>query len=54
MAKSRRDKLVLPRGKYRLNQSAPIFADRRTKRGKDRSTQSRQAIERSLDSEQVD
>ena len=43
-------KLVRPgSGDYRLNQTAPIFNDRRTKRNRDRSTQTRKSIERSQD-----
>jgi hypothetical protein len=46
--KKDKPKFVKPTsGEYRLNQTAPIFNDRRTKRSRDRSTQSRQAIERS-------
>jgi len=52
MAKKDKPKFVLPTGgDYRLNQSAPIFNDRRTRRNRDRSTQNRQSIERSLKDE---
>ena len=43
-------KLVKPsHGSYRLNQTAQIFKDRRTKRNRTRSTQNRNEIERSLE-----
>lgn len=32
-------------GNYRLNQHAPVFNDRRTKRNRDRSTKNRKAID---------
>ena len=35
------------KGPFKLNQTAPIFNDRRTKRNRDRSTQLRNSIERS-------
>ena len=35
------------KGPYKLNQTSPIFNDRRTKRNRDRSTQLRKSIERS-------
>jgi hypothetical protein len=53
MAKSKRTQAVIPKGNYRLNQSAPLFNDRRTKRNRDRSTQNRQAIERSKEIEKT-
>lgn len=31
-------------GHYRLNQHAPVFADKRTKRNRDKATQKRHAI----------
>lgn len=37
-------------GKYTLNQKAPVFDDRRTKRNRDRSTKNRKAIEESRES----
>lgn len=36
-------------GKYRLNQHAPVFGDRRTKRNRDRSTRTRKAVQESRD-----
>jgi len=38
-------------GDYRLNQTAPIFKDRRTKRNRTRSIQNRNSIERSKEDE---
>ena len=35
------------KGPFKLNQTAPVFNDRRTKRERDRSTQLRKSIERS-------
>jgi hypothetical protein len=46
--KKDKPKFVTPSGgDYRLNQTAPIFNDRRTKRNRTRSAQNRQEIERS-------
>jgi hypothetical protein len=48
MAKKDTPKFVMPTGgDYRLNQTAPIFNDRRTKRNRTRSIQNRNSIERS-------
>lgn len=48
--KKAKPKFVLPTGgDYRLNQTAPVFNDRRTKRERDRSTQNRKEIDRSKD-----
>jgi hypothetical protein len=38
------DSLVVGRGNYVVNQKAHIFADRRTRRNRDRSAQKRNAI----------
>ena len=46
MAKNKNplDSLVTGRGHFVVNQKAPTFADRRTKRNRDRSAQRRNAI----------
>jgi len=46
MAKNKNtlDGLVKGRGHFVVNQKAPVFADRRTKRNRDRSAQKRNAI----------
>ena len=47
MTKPKQPKYLKPRAKVKVNQTAPIFNDRRTKRERDRSTQNRKSIERS-------
>jgi len=47
MTKPKQVKYVKPRADVKVNQTAPIFNDRRTKRERDRSTQTRKSIERS-------
>jgi hypothetical protein len=47
MTKPKEPKYVKPRADVKVNQTAPIFNDRRTKRNRDRSTQLRKSIERS-------
>ena len=37
------------KGPFKLNQTAPVFNDRRTKRNRTRSAQNRKEIERSLE-----
>ena len=37
--------LVTPYGVFKLNQTAPVFKDKRTKRTRDRSTVRRKALE---------
>ena len=45
MRKDKKPELVRAgAGHFRLNQHAPVFADRRTKRNRDRATQKRRAI----------
>ena len=47
MTKPKEPKYVKGRADVKVNQTAPIFNDRRTKRERDRSTQTRKSIERS-------
>jgi hypothetical protein len=47
MTKPKQPKYVQARAEVKVNQTAPIFNDRRTKRNRDRSTQLRKSIERS-------
>jgi hypothetical protein len=44
MKKRELAKYVMPRGHYVVNQKAPVFADRRTKRLRTRGAQKRAAI----------
>lgn len=44
-------KFVRPRVAFVLNQKLQVHLDRRTKRGRDRSSNKRQAIERSANDE---
>lgn len=44
---NRRAQFVRASGNYRLNQTSAIFADKRTKRRRDRSTQKNESIKES-------